>query len=206
MPRTTPRFGIHYPVDGDPVYQLPTILSTMASDTEYALTHFDYEGADPNTVLSRVASLETRMTAAESKLPSVSSYSRTASFAAPANGATVTSFAADFVGTGISYDGTKWTLSKDCVVTVSLVAAKSRISTWASDQRQWIELVKNSVGANPPRSQELVRTQFANEDLASSAYSGKFKAGDYLSVYCYHNFQGAQTFGPFGIVFNVQAM
>lgn len=204
MPETTPRFGIHYPVDGDPVYQLPDILSTMASDTEQALTHFDYNGADPNTVLSRVASLETRMKSAESKLPSVSSYSRAASFTAPLGVAVVPSFTADFVGSGVSYDGTKWTFSYDCTVTVSLVASKSRVSTWAADQRQWLELVKNFTGVQPPRAQEIARSQFVNEDLTALAYSGKFISGDYLSVYVFHNYSGTQLFGPFGIVFNVQ--
>jgi hypothetical protein len=206
MTATTPKFGIHYPVDADPVYMLPRVLKTMATDVDTAMGALDYNGADPSSVLSRVASLELRAQKLEAAQPSVSQYTRQSSFAVPQGPPVVVpSFSALSVGSGVSYDGTKWTFSSDCTVTASLVAARgARVMSWASDQRHWVELVKNSVTASPTRDNELARSMFANEDLTALAFSGKFAAGEYLTVYAYHSFSGGQPFGPFTLTLTVQ--
>lgn len=203
MTATTPKFGIHYPVDADPVRMLPRVLKTLATDVDTAMGALTYNGADPNSVLSRVASLELLAQKLESSQPSVSQYTRQASFAVPQGSPVVVpSFSALSVGSGVSYDGTKWTFSSDCTVTASLVAARGqRVPTWASDQRHWVELVKNSA---PSRDNELARSMFANEDLTALAYSGKFAAGECLAVYAYHSFSGGQPFGPFTLTLTVQ--
>jgi hypothetical protein len=202
MTATTPKFGIHYPVDADPVYMLPRVLKTMATDVDTAMGALTYNGADPNSVLSRVAALEGKVVALQNSVPSVSSYLRAPSFAVPTGGAYVPSFAADIVGSGVSYNGTEWTFSDNCVVTASLAASKSRVSTWAADQRQWVEFRAFFGGVE----NGLARSQFNNEDNLGSAYAGRFAAGDKLRVFAYHSYSGGQPFGPFRLVLSVQRL
>lgn len=56
---TTPKYRLPYPLDNEPVRNLPDILRTQAQDIETALSGFDYDGTDQNTLTSRVTSLET---------------------------------------------------------------------------------------------------------------------------------------------------
>lgn len=56
--KTLPKYNLPVPEGGDLARDLPAHLETMVHGIEAALDSFNYHGADPNLVLSRVAALE----------------------------------------------------------------------------------------------------------------------------------------------------
>lgn len=68
MSYTTPNYGIVVPSPSTRLNRLGVELQQMGMSIEEILESFDYNGADPNLVLTRVAALEAWRTAAAARL------------------------------------------------------------------------------------------------------------------------------------------
>lgn len=68
MPYITPKYGLEVPSPSTRFNELGLELQQMGISIEAVLDSFDYNGADPNLVLSRVAALEAWRTTAEAEL------------------------------------------------------------------------------------------------------------------------------------------
>ncbi|GAA1790959.1 hypothetical protein [Leucobacter iarius] len=71
MPYTSPKFRITGPSATSEFRKLGAELQAMLLGIDNTLASFDYNGADPGLVLSRLAALEARVTAAEAATPVV---------------------------------------------------------------------------------------------------------------------------------------
>lgn len=195
MTAQTPKYRLVYPVDSDKIRQLPDIMRQQAESIETALSEFDYNGADPNEVLSRVASLELITNELTTRMPQAVEYSSSV------QSATLTKN--QFVILGgleptlsneqlVTYSSQKFTMVYDCVATVCLrVVSKPLYYDWTPDDRAFLELIRNYSGSGTPQSiNELARNQFINEDLATCVYSGHFAAGDSVTPTIRTNYDG----------------
>lgn len=68
MSYTTPKYGLVVPSPATRLNQLGTQLQQMGISIEEVLDSFDYNGADPNLVLTRVTALEAWRTAAQAQV------------------------------------------------------------------------------------------------------------------------------------------
>ncbi|RGU31633.1 hypothetical protein DWW84_07605 [Bifidobacterium pseudocatenulatum] len=56
---TTPKYLLPYPLDNEPIRNLPDIIQSQAEGIESALSKFDFDGQDTNKLIARLAALET---------------------------------------------------------------------------------------------------------------------------------------------------
>lgn len=189
MTALTQKFKLSYPVDGDHIKDLPQILRSQAETIESALSRFDYNGSDPDLVLSRVASLESLTANLEQNMPSVAAYSTVTARALTKNGFTVLGGLSPVITApeAVTYAGGKFTFLNNCVVTACVTASITpRDMSWVPGHRHFIGIIDNYSGSGSPASaQELSRATFINEDLAAMTYSGYFAAGDSITPVAY---------------------
>lgn len=189
MTAQTPKYKLVYPVDSDNIRALPDILKAQAESIETALAAFDYSGADPSQVLSRVASLEQITANLDTNAPRVANYSTTTARTMSKTAFTVLGGLSPVLTATevVAYGNGKFTFLYDCVATICISASISpRHSGWAQPARHFIGIVKNYSGSGSPAvNDELSRAAFMNEDLASMNYAGYFSAGDSITPVAY---------------------
>ncbi|MGO3357489.1 MAG: hypothetical protein ACTILK_00650 [Bifidobacterium crudilactis] len=189
MTANTPQFRLPYPVDSDNISDIPDILRAQAESIEKVLKEFDFNGQDPNALVSKVSSHELRIVNLERTTEYPIFYQRNTRM--PLQKAvfqTIPGLSPVLQNTEyVTYANGAFKFNYDCIATVCCNVTIDSNSSTDYSQRNFIALGLNWSGIDSPLfSSRLGLANFGTEFSASSFYAGKMNSGDTLTPFNYN--------------------